>query len=170
MDVFTAIENRRSIRKYQTKDVEQDKIDRIIESARIAPSAANRQEWKFIVVKEQSTRDKLVDACNGQSFVAQAPVFIAACSTESEKVMPCGQYAYTVDLSIALSFMILEATELGLGTCWLGAFDEVKVKSILKIPEEIRLVGLTTVGYPDENPGPRPRKSMEEVLSKESWE
>lgn len=170
MDVFEAMESRRSIRKYLTKDVEQDKIDKIIESARIAPSAANRQEWKFIVVKDQSTRDQLVEACNGQSFVAQAPVFIAACSTESERVMPCGQYAYTVDLSIALSFMILEATELGLGTCWLGAFDEAKVKSVLNIPEDIRLVGLTPVGYPDENPDPRPRKSLDEIICHEKWE
>lgn len=170
MDVFNAIEKRRSIRKYLTKDVEEYKIDKIIESARIAPSAANRQEWKFVIVKDQDTRTKLVDACHGQKFIAEAPVFIAACSTESEKVMPCGQYAYTVDLSIALSFMILEATELGLGTCWLGAFNEDDVKSILNIPEEIRLVGLTPVGYPDEDPAPRPRKTLEEIVSNEKWE
>ncbi len=169
MDVFEAIESRRSIRKYLTKEVEQDKIDKIIESARIAPSAANRQEWKFVVVKDQLIRDKLVDACMGQKFVAQAPVLIAACSTESEKIMPCGQYAYSVDLSIALSFMILEATELGLGTCWLGAFKEDDVKSILNIPEEVRLVGLTTLGYSDESPDKRPRKSLEEVLTYEKW-
>jgi nitroreductase len=170
MDVFKAIEGRRSIRKYQTMDVEDEKIDKIIESARIAPSAANRQEWKFLVVKDQNTRDKLVEACNGQKFVAQAPVLILACSTESEKVMPCGQYAYTVDLSIALSFMILEATELELGTCWLGAYNEEMVKSILNIPEEIRVVGITALGYPDENPGPRPRKTTEQILVKEIWE
>jgi nitroreductase len=170
MDVFKAIETRRSIRKYQTRDVEDDKIDKIIESARIAPSAANRQEWKFLVVKDQKTRDKLVEACNGQNFVAQAPVSIVACSTESERKMPCGQYAYTVDLSIALSFMILEATELGLGTCWLGAFNEEMVKSVLDIPDEIRVVGITPVGYPDENPDPRPRKTTDEILVKEIWE
>ena len=169
MDVFEAIESRRSIRKYLNREVEQDKIDKILESARIAPSAANRQEWKFVVVKDQQTRNKLVDACMGQKFVANAPVFIPACSTESEKVMPCGQYAYSVDLSIALSFMILEATELGLGTCWLGAFKEDEVKSILNIPEEVRLVGLTTLGYADESPEKRPRKSFEEVVTYEKW-
>ncbi|UTB32014.1 MAG: nitroreductase family protein [Methanobacterium sp. ERen5] len=169
MDVFEAIESRRSIRKYITKEVEQDKVDKVVESARIAPSAANRQEWKFLVVKDQKTRDQLVDACMGQKFVAQAPILIVACSTESEKIMPCGQYAYSVDLSIALSFMILEATELGLGTCWLGAFKEDEVKSILNIPEEIRLVGLTTLGYPDESPDKRPRKSFEEVVVNEKW-
>ena len=170
MDVFEAIESRRSIRKYLTKAVEQDKIDKIIESARIAPSAANRQEWKFIVVKDQHVRDQLVEACMGQKFIAQAPVLIAACSTESEKIMPCGQYAYSVDLSIALSFMILEATELGLGTCWLGAYHEDQVKSILEVPEEIRLVGLTTLGYPDESPDKRPRKSFDEIVCNEKWE
>ena len=169
MDVFEAIKNRRSIRKYQTKDVEIDKLNKIIESARIAPSAANRQEWKFLIVKDQKTREELVEACMGQAFVAQAPVLIVACSTESERVMPCGQFAYTVDLSIAMSFMILEATELELGTCWLGAFNEEMVKSVLKIPEDIRVVGITPVGYPDENPGPRPRKTTEEITCHETW-
>ena len=131
MEVFEAISKRKSIRKYQDKGIEDYKLDKILESARIAPSAANRQEWKFIVVKNQQTRDKLVEAANGQKFVGQAPVTIVACSTESERVMPCGQYAYTVDLSIAVSFMILEATELGLGTCWLGAYNEDAVKEIL---------------------------------------
>ncbi|MGZ7096057.1 MAG: nitroreductase family protein, partial [Methanobacterium sp.] len=119
MDVFEAISKRRSIRKYKNTSVEDEKIEMILEAARIAPSAANRQEWKFIVVKNKETREKLVEAANGQKFVEEAPVTIVACSTESERVMPCGQYAYTVDLSIAVSFMILEATEQGLGTCWL---------------------------------------------------
>ena len=133
MDVSEAIEVRRSIRKYKDKEVEDDKLDKILESARISPSAANRQEWKFVVVKDKDTRIKLVDACMGQKFVEEAPVLIAACSTESERIMPCGQYAYTVDLSIALSFMILQATELELGTCWLGAYDEKLVRNVLKI-------------------------------------
>lgn len=84
MEVFEAISKRKSIRKYQNKKIEDEKLDKILESARIAPSAANRQEWKFIVVKNQETRDKLVEAANGQKFVGQAPVTIVACSTESE--------------------------------------------------------------------------------------
>ena len=89
-------------------------------------------------------------------------VVIAACSTESDQKMPCGQYAYTVDLSIALSFMVLQATELELGTCWLGAFNEDNVKNILNIPDNIRVVGMITIGYSDEKPDPRPRKTMGE--------
>jgi nitroreductase len=169
MDVSKAIEVRRSIRKYKVNEVEQEKIDKILESARIAPSAANRQEWKFLVVKNAETRDKLVDACHGQTMVGEAPILIAACSTESDQIMPCGQYAYTVDLSIALSFMILQATELGLGTCWLGAYDENMVKKILGIPDDIRVVGMITVGYPDENPAARPRKTIEEIFKQDTW-
>jgi nitroreductase len=170
MDVFTAIEKRRSIRKYKDTLIEQEKIEKILESARIAPSAANRQEWKFIVVKDPAAREKLQVAAMGQKFVAEAPVTIVACSTESERVMPCGQYAYTVDLSIAVSFMILEAAELGLGTCWLGAFQEQEVKEVLKIPEEIRVVAMFTLGYADEDPSSRPRKKIEEIICNEKYE
>ncbi len=169
MDVFEAISKRRSIRKYKDTEVEDDKLEMILESARIAPSAANRQEWKFIVVKNRETREKLMEAANGQKFVAEAPVTIVACSTESERVMPCGQYAYTVDLSIAVSFMILEATELGLGTCWLGAYDEEKVRNILEIPERIRVPAMFTLGYSDESPHQRPRKHLSEIISSEKY-
>lgn len=170
MDVSEAIEVRRSIRKYKNTEIEDGKLEKILESARIAPSAANRQEWKFVVVKDANIRMKLVEACYGQKFVAEAPVLIVACSTESEKIMPCGQYAYTVDLSIALSFMILQATEFELGTCWLGAYNENMVKTILNIPDDIKIVGMITVGYPDENPDARPRKTIEEIVTFEKWE
>lgn len=164
MDVFQAISRRRSIRSYKNREVDDEKLNKILESARLAPSAANRQEWKFIVVKDDKTRQKLVDAALGQKFVAQAPLTIVACSTESERQMPCGQYAYTMDLSIAVSFMILQATELGLGTCWLGAFDEDMVKQVLNIPPEIRVPAMFSLGYADENPDQRSRKSLKDII------
>jgi len=170
MDVFEAIGKRRSIRKYKNTLIEEQKLEKILEAARIAPSAANRQEWKFIVVNDQEKREKLVEAANGQKFVGQAPVTIVGCSTESERVMPCGQFAYTVDLSIAISFMILEATELGLGTCWLGAYDEGVVKKVLEIPYEIRVPVMFTLGYADEDPSPRPRKDIDEIISFDKFE
>jgi nitroreductase len=170
MDVFDAIKNRRSIRKYKNTEIEAEKVEKILESARLAPSAANRQEWKFIVVEDPQTRKKLVEAAHGQKFIEEAPVTIVACSTESERIMPCNQYAYTVDLSIAVSFMILEATEIGLGTCWLGAYDEGKVKEILEIPEDIRVPAMFTVGYADEDPAPRPRKDIDNIICTETYQ
>lgn len=169
MDVFEAISKRRSIRKYKNKSVDDEKLENILECARIAPSAANRQEWKFIVVKSKETREKLVEAANGQKFVGEAPITIVACSTESKRVMPCGQFAYTVDISIAVSFMILEATDQGLGTCWLGAYDEKKVRNILQIPENIRVPAMFTLGYADEEPHQRPRKHLSEIISSEKY-
>lgn len=170
MDVFEAVTQRKSIRKYKDKEIEKEKLIKVLESARIAPSASNRQEWKFIVVKDEDTRSRLVSAAHYQKFVGQAPVTIVACSTESERIMPCGQYAYTVDLSIAVSFMMLEATELGLGTCWLGAFDEEAVKEILGIPSDIRVPAMFTMGYADENPAARPRKALKDIVCHEKYE
>lgn len=169
MDVSRAIEVRRSIRRYKKKEIEDEKLEKILESGRIAPSAANRQQWKFLVVKDFDLKRELVDACHAQKFVEEAPVVIVACSTESEHKMPCGQFAYTVDNSIALSFMMLQATELELGTCWLGAFDETMVKKVLKIPDKIRVVGILTMGYADEKPSARPRKSLDEIVVVNSW-
>lgn len=169
MDVFMAIANRRSIRKYQPKDVEQAKIDKVLEAGRLSPSAANRQEWKFIVVKDKGTRQKLVGAANGQKFVGEAPVVIVGCAVDSSAIMPCGQYSYTVDLSIAFAYMILEAHELGLGTCWLGAFKEDDVKKVLGIPNSVRVVAMTPLGYPDESPTARPRKTTEQIVVQERY-
>jgi len=170
LDVFEAIRNRSSIRRYKNTQVEEEKLVKILESARIAPSASNRQKWKFIVVTKSETRKKLVKAAYDQNFVGEAPVTIVACSTEPERRMPCGQYAYPIDISIAVSFMILEATEQGLGTCWLGAFNEEKVKKILDIPEEIRVPAMFTLGYPDETPCPRPRKELTDIVCFEKFE
>lgn len=170
MDVFTAISERRSVRAYQGTEVDEEKINKIIEAARLAPSAANRQEWKFIVVRNKETRQKLASAANGQIFIGEAPVVIVACAVESKAIMPCGQLAYTVDLSIATAYMILEAFELGLGTCWIGAFKEEEVRKVLDIPNHIRVVALFPVGYPDQNPAARPRKSREQILCFEKYE
>lgn len=170
MDVFTAISERRSIRAYKEREVEEAKINKIIEAGRLAPSASNRQELKFVIVRNKETRQKLAGAAYGQAFVGEAPVVIAACATESKAIMPCGQYAYTVDLSIAVSFMILEAYELGLGTCWIGAFKEDEVKKILGIPNHVRVVALFTVGYPNQNPAMRPRKSFDQIACFEKYE
>ena len=98
MDVFDAISQRSSVRAYKTTQVEEDKLKKILEAARLSPSASNRQEWKFIVVKNKETKKKLAEAGFGQSFIGEAPVVIVACGTETKSVMLCGQPAYTVDV------------------------------------------------------------------------
>jgi len=169
LDVMAAIQGRRSIRSYSSKEVEEDKLKRVLEAARLAPSANNNQEWKFIVVRNEETRKRLAEACGGQKFVGEAPVIIVACATDPHRIMKCGQYRYTIDLSIAVSFMILEAYEQGLGTCWIGNFNENAVKEILDIPENVRVVAITPLGYPKEVPSPRPRKSLSEIVCYEKY-
>lgn len=169
MDVFAAISGRRSIRSYLDREVEQEKIEKILEAGRLSPSAGNRQEWKFIVVKNAETREKLAWAAGGQTFVGRAPVVLAACGTECEAFMPCGQLAYTVDVSIAFAYMLLQAYELGLGTCWIGAFDEYVVKEILNIPDHVRVVALSPLGYPSHPVPQRPRKDIEQIACFETY-
>lgn len=169
MSVQTAISERRSIRAYRDTPIEDEKLELVLEAARLSPSARNRQEWKFIVVKERETRKKLAIAANGKEFVAEAPVIIVACATEAEYVMSCGQLAGTVDTSIAFSFLILQAQELGLGTCWLGAYDENSVKEILGIPPHVRVIAMTPLGYAAQAPEAKPRKSREEIVSYERY-
>ncbi len=169
MDVHEAIRSRRSIRAYDSRDVEEDKLVKVLESGRLSPSASNRQERRFIVIKDAGTRELLSEAARNQRFVAEAPVVIAACSVESDYVMLCGQPAYTIDTAIAVDHMTLAAVEEGLGTCWIGAFDEKKVKEILNIPDDVRVVALLPLGYPSTVPRPAPRKSLDEIVMRETW-
>ena len=170
MDVFTAISQRNSVRAYKSTDVEEDKLKKVLEAARLSPSASNRQEWKFIVVKNKETKKKLAKAAFGQSFIGEAPVVIVAFGTETKSVMGCGQPTHTVDVSIACAYMILQAYELGLGTCWIGAFKEDEVKKILNIPEHVRVVAMTPLGYPNQPPSPKSRKSLDQIVCYEKYE
>lgn len=142
MDVFEAIKNRRSIRGYKDEPVPEEALSQVLEAARLAPSAANRQEYKFIVVKDEATRKALVPACNNQKFVGEAAVVIVGCATNPER-----KYA-RVDVAIAMDHMTLAAHALGLGTCWIGAFSEEEVKKLLGIPEEVSVVCLLPLGHP----------------------
>ncbi len=169
MDVMEAIRKRRSIRSYQSREVEAEKLNAVLEAGRLAPSAHNGQEWKFVVVKDESLRKKLSEAAKGQKFVAEAPVVIAACAVETEKVMSCGQRAYPIDLAIAVDHMTLKAVEEGLGTCWVGAFFEDRVKPVLGIPDDVRVVILLPLGYPAGVRADYSRKPMDEIVCYDTW-
>lgn len=164
MDVMDAIKGRRSIRKYSGRAVEEEKLELILEAGRLAPSSTNGQNWQFIVVRDKDKLEKLMEAADGQPSVGEAPCAIVVCGTK-RRLMDCGQPTDTVDCSIALSYMILEAHTLGLGTCWLGHFYADKVKKALHIPEDVSVVAFTPLGYPAETPDIRPRKEIKEIVS-----
>jgi len=170
MDVFEAIKTRRSIREYQEREVEEEKLQKVLEAGRLAPSAKNIQEWRFVVVRDKETREKLARAARNQAFVAQAPVSIVGCAIITDYRMTCGQRAYPIDLAIAVDHMTLVAVEEGLGTCWIGSFFEDQVKEILGIPEEVRVVTLLILGYSSFQPSAKPRLPKERIISYERWE
>jgi nitroreductase len=169
MDVMDAVRKRRSVRSYLSKPVEEEVLNQVLEAARLAPSANNRQEGRYVVVRDQGSKHLLSIAAEGQGFVAEAPVVIACCAVESNRVMSGGQPAYTVDLSIAVDHMTLAASSFGLGTCWIGAFNEDRVREILGIPESVRVVALLALGYPNHHSNPRPRKPFSEIVFHEKW-
>ena len=169
MTVYEAIQNRFSVRAYLDKPVEEEKLARVLEAARLAPSAGNRQEWRFVVVRDAETRAKLMEAANAQAFVGQAPVVIAACAEGEQHVMTCGQLCYPIDVAIALEHLALAATEEGLGTCWIGAFKEDEVKKILGIPDSVRVVELMPLGYPAAEAPAKRRLALEEIVKWERW-
>ncbi len=164
MEVMEAIRKRNSIRAYKDKPVPEEKLLQILEAARLAPSGRNSQAWKFVVVRDGETRKALGRASGGQAHVYAAPVIIAAVATDPDSLMPCGIIAYPVDLAIAIDHMTLAALELGLGTCWIGAFSQEQVKEILGVPEKYKVVSLLTLGYPDETGRPKTRKALEEIV------
>ena len=164
MNVLDAIRSRRSIRSFKDKPIEEEKLLRILEAGRLAPSAKNMQEWRYILVKDKELRRKVAVACNNQYFIAEAPVVIVGCATMADYVLTCGQSAYTIDVSISMDHMSLQAVEEGLGTCWIGAFREDEVKRILNVPTEMRVVEVMPLGYPKFQPEAKPRMKLEEVV------
>lgn len=168
MELKEAIKKRQSVRAYEDRPVPEEKLRNVLEAARLAPSACNRQAWKFVVVRESKRRQELAEAANGQTFVGEAPIVIAAVATEPEYVMDCGVPSYPVDLAIAVTHMTLAAVEEGLGTCWLGAFSQEGVKEILKIPDKYRVVTLFPLGFPKRGRKVKTRKSLEEIVCYET--
>ena len=169
MELIEAIRKRQSIRDFEDRQIPEEKLMSVLEAARLAPSANNRQPWKFIVVKDHKRRQELARAAGGQSFIAEAPIIIAAVATNVESVMSCGVPSYPVDLSIAVDHMTLASVDEGLGTCWIGDFSQEKVKEILRIPEKYRVVTLFPLGFPKRETGTKFRKSLEQIVCYETF-
>ncbi len=162
--VLEVIKKRKSIRSYLEKQIPRNVLLEILEAARKAPSASNRQPWKFIVVQDNKLKQQLMKASRNQRFVGEAPIVIAGCATNISHIMPNSVHSFPVDLSIALDHITLQAVDLGLGTCWIGAFDQERVKEILHIPKNVRVVCLMTLGYPAGNGLESSRKPLDDII------
>jgi nitroreductase len=162
MEFMDVISKRRSVRKYKSDPVSKEDVEYIVEAARLAPSWANSQCFKFVVVTDPEVKEELSKA--GNSWIANAPAVIAACADPDKPGTKGDQKYYMLDVGIAMEHLILAAADKGLGTCWIGAFDEDVAKNVLEVPENIRVVALTPLGHPDESPNPRPRRPLEEVM------
>ena len=169
MDFYEVIRTRRSIRSYKPDPVPDEVLMRVLEAARIAPSGSNRQPWKFIIVKDENLRRRVAQACHNQMFIAEAPIVIVACgyNIRWNRGGYMGDLSMLIDVSIAFTHLILAARAEGLGTCWIGAFDNEEVKNLLNIPKEVNVVAITPLGYPkdEEFREPRPRKPISEIIS-----
>lgn len=168
MDVFEAIQTRRSIRKYMEKPVGQKKLAKILEAVRLAPSAMNKQPYNLVVVTDNQTKEKLSSACN-QEWTAPTMVVVCAFPDRSW-IREDGEEYWKADVAIAMYSLSLAAVEEGLGTCWIAAFKEEEVRRILGIPSDVRIMAMTPLGYAAEKKGPvTKRKTLEELIRYEKW-
>jgi nitroreductase len=166
MEVYEAIRQRCSVRSYQAKAVEEDKLRRVLEAGRLSPSARNRQERKLVVVQEPQRRKALAAAAE-QPWLAEAPVVVAVVGTTPDAVMYCDVPTDPVDCAIAFDHMTLAAVAEGLGTCWLGHFRQGECGKLLGVPDGAKVIELLAVGYPAGEPTQRPRKPFDQVVC---WE
>jgi nitroreductase len=156
MDFMDVVSKRRSIRKYRPDPVPEELINQVLEAARLAPSGGNAQPWHFIVVKDPETKKVL----GISEWAQQAPVVIVGCTEASNPI----------DISIAFEHLVLAATNLGLGTCWIGRWGaDSEIKKALKIPANVRVLAVTPLGYPAESPPGRSRKPMSQIVHREKF-
>ncbi len=168
MVVLEAIRKRYSCRAYMDKPVEKEKLGQVFEAARLAPSAKNLQDWRFVVVRDKEKKQQIADCTNRPEVFAKAAVIIVACSN-SDYVMKCGQAVGPIDVSIALEHICLQATQLGLATCWIGSFEIEKVRKILEIPQGITIIELMALGYPADEPKKPSREPIEKIVCYDKW-
>ncbi len=169
MTVLEAIRKRYSCRAYQDRPIEREKLESIFEAARLAPSAKNLQDWRFVAVTDKETKREIAQAANNQTFLQNAGAIIVACSVSNE-VMRCGQAVGPINVAIALEHIALQATELGLATCWIGSFYPEKVRPIVGIPENVTIIELMAVGYPADTQKEPRRGPVEKTVCYEKWQ
>jgi len=173
VDIFEIFKLRRSIRAFTEEDVSDEQIEKILEAARWAPSAGNIQPWEFIVVRRPDIKRDLARAALNQTFIEEAPVVIVACADEIRSGRIYGNRGVNLyciqDTAAAIENMLLAACALGLGACWVGAFDEEAARKVLRIPRGVRPVAMIPVGYPAEKPSPPRKRPLKEIVHYETF-
>jgi len=175
MELFEALKNRRSIRRFLNKEVDEGTVEKLIEAATWAPSAHNAQPWDFIIIRDKGMLKEMGEKSKYAKFISQAPVAIVVCARFGEKRQRDEdkylEYYCIQDTAAAIQNMLLAAHGLGLGACWIGDFKEHILRPLLGVPEGHNIVGIVALGYPE--PGVRPvmprRKRPEEVIHREVW-
>jgi len=169
MQFSELVAKRYSVRAYKPDLVEDEKLQRVLEAARLAPTAANRQPFQFIVIHTAGREEELGRIYRG-TWLTQAPIVICACGLPAQGwVRRDGRSYCDVDVAIAMDHLILAATDLGLGTCWIGAFDPAATREILGLPDDAEPIAFTPLGYPADEPRPKRRKPLEELVRYEHW-
>jgi len=168
MTLLDVIAKRYSCRDYRDRDIEPDKLDKLFEAARLAPSAKNLQDWRFVLVREKQIKQQVAECTNRPEIFGKAPLIIVACSN-SDEIMRCGQHVGPIDVAIALEHIALTAVELGLATCWIGSFDTPKVRRLLDIPPAVAIIELMVVGYPANGRRRTTREPIGNILCYDKW-
>jgi nitroreductase len=166
MEFMDVVRKRRSIRKYKPEGIADDKLTNILEAARLAPSGSNRQSWKFIVVRDKEKMAKLAEACSRQTWIGDAAAAVVICYPPVKGI---DDMRLKRDSTIAAEHIVLAATNEGLGSCWIGAFDQGAVKSILSIPEEVGVNAVVAMGFPAEQPRQRTFKKLEDIVCYDAY-
>jgi len=169
MDFEEVVKTRRSVRSYSEKPVPDEALQRVLEAARLAPSANNLQPWHYIVVRDESLRRKIAELSFNQMFIAEAPVVIVCCGKKyHDNYSWIANNMYLVDCSISFDHLTLAARNEGLGTCWIGAFDHAAVRDLLNVPMGFDVIILTPLGYPARPEAfgpPSSRRSLSDIVS-----
>ncbi|MFP4365412.1 MAG: nitroreductase family protein [Spirochaetia bacterium] len=169
MDLLEIIKTRRSVRSFTGESVPKKSLERILEAGRMAPSAKNRQPWRFIVIQDEALKGKIESAAFGQEYISQAPVVLALCTTNIDYMMPNGQKSYPIDLTFAASFMMLQAEYDGFSTCPVTTYDELEIKELLSVPYTMRVVMLMLVGKSEDTGVKNTRMSAGRIIAYDHW-
>jgi nitroreductase len=169
MEFYEVVRTRRSIRRFKPDPVPDDVLGKVLEAVRIAPSGSNRQPWRFILVKDPAMRKRVAEACGGQMWIAEAPVVVVGCGSDIKYNRGgwMGDRSVLVDVAIGFTHLVLAARAEGLGTCWIGDFDNAGLRDLLGIPEDVNVAAVSPLGYPKDGRFAEPgkRKTLSEITS-----